>query len=104
MRTGLASVCALLLVVKEFVGLPDWALALERNASMQGVGTKVGTAGLGSSDTDPDPLPAHLSVESQKDAEPRRRRFSCWFVDGLYSQTEPQIPTMFHHSEETKYD
>jgi glutaredoxin-related protein len=43
MRTRPASVCALLLVIKDFVGLTDWALALERNASMQGVGTKLGT-------------------------------------------------------------
>ncbi len=34
---------SLLLVIKDFGGSCDPRLALERNASMQGVGTKVGT-------------------------------------------------------------
>ena len=39
--------CALLLVIKDFEGIPNGWLAAARNASMQGVGTTVGTGGWG---------------------------------------------------------
>ena len=41
--TNIAKVCAMLLVIKDMRGSCGLWLALERNASMQGVGTKMGT-------------------------------------------------------------